>query len=118
MAEDSYHITTIMGDLLEWYFTVSNPDMEMIDKVRFTCPGEGIYAFLPYSDKYEGYCLRFDQSVTGLFRAGTFFYDITAILTDGSERTLIYQGLLTVKPKIHPIYECNCTDEEEEEDDV
>lgn len=102
MANEEYHITCIIGDLLERHLTISEPSLDIIDKIRFTCVGEGIYSYLPYSEEEGVWYLRFDKDVTSCFRPGTFIYDLTAILIDGNEYTLIYQGLLTAKAKVRP----------------
>lgn len=107
MANEEYHITCIIGDLLERHITVTNPSRDVIEKVRFTCsnilgPKKGIWSDLPYSEEEGVYFLRFDNATTSKFRPGTFIYNLTAILLDGNENTIIYQGLITAKPKELP----------------
>lgn len=96
---DNFTVTAIRGDLLERYFVLSEASLDAIQEVCFTCKGQGICVHLPYSETQGGYCLRLSSEETEQLLPRTNYYDLTAVLIDGNETTLIHNGTFKVLEK-------------------
>lgn len=98
---DEHKITLVKGDTLSLNITINDVDIELIDKVYFTCVQQNIRKELILQDNQ--FMLNIDPSQTALFKEVISDYDITIVFKNGETYTSIYRANLVVLPKVNPL---------------
>lgn len=87
----------VKGDTLSLNISLTDVDIELIDKVYFTCAQQNVRKELTLLDNQ--FMLNIDPSQTALFKEVTSDYDITVVFKNGETSTVIYRSGFTVLPK-------------------
>ena len=76
-------------------------DIELIDKVYFTCSQQNINELFTLND--DIFVLSLSPEITSDLKEITCDYDITVVFLGGETMTSIYRSAFTVLPKTNPI---------------
>lgn len=98
---NEHKITLVKGDTLSLNITINDIDIELIDKVYFTCEKQGINKQLNYIDNQ--FNLSISPETTILFYDMICDYDITIIFKNGETMTTIYRSSFIVLPKTNSL---------------
>lgn len=98
---DEHKITLVKGDTLSLNITINDVDIELIDKVYFTCVQQNIRKELILQDNQ--FMLNIDPSQTALFKEVISDYDITIVFKNGETMTTIYRSSFIVLPKTNSL---------------
>ena len=91
----------VKGDTLSLNISLTDVDIELIDKVYFTCTQQNIRKELILQDNQ--FMLNIDPSQTALFKEVTSDYDITIVFKNGETSTVVYRSGFTVLPKTNKL---------------
>lgn len=98
---DEHKITLVKGDTLSLNITINDVDIELIDKVYFTCEKQGINKQLNYIENQ--FNLTIGPETTILFNDMICDYDITIVFSNGETMTTIYRSSFIVLPKTNSL---------------
>lgn len=108
-CNDTNNIEIIKGDTLEIGITLSNVDLEIIDKVYVSDEKLGICQECRYNESDECYDFILDPSETSELAVGYTDFDITVKFVDSNVLTPMYRANFIVKEKVNKV---RCIDNE------
>lgn len=97
------NIEIIKGDSCEIGITLSNVDLDIIDKVYISNDKLGICKECSYNDEDECYDFILDPSETSELAVGYTDFDITVKFIDSNVLTPMYRANFIVKEKVNKV---------------
>ena len=91
----------IQGDSYKVKINFINVDVELIDKMQFSCKDLNFCKEVEFDDVAKDYVINLTPNETATMSECVSDYDITAKFKDGSVKTLVYRKKLIVQKKVN-----------------